>query len=57
MKLLFVYINMEQLKKKRERETVTLEFDDYHNFDFHDYGEDQDDTIFIYDHFSVDQEE
>ena len=42
MKLLFVYINIEQQKKKRERETLTLDFDDYHNFDFHDSGEDQD---------------
>ena len=44
MKLLFVYINIEQLKKKRDRETVDVIDDDYHNLDFHDYDVEQDDS-------------
>ena len=46
MKLLFVYINIEQLKNKRERETVdVVDVDDYyHNLDFHDYDVEQDDS-------------
>ena len=39
MKLLFVYINIEQLKNKRERETVDVIDDDIHNMDFHDFEE------------------
>ena len=36
MKLLFVYINIEQLKKKRDRETVDVIDDDYHNLEQED---------------------